>query len=320
MCLVTVIIPVKNGAATLKKCLAAIRNQTIADKIEILILDSNSSDNSKEIATDFGVKVISIDPTEFNHGLTRNVGAKHAKGILLYYTVQDAYLAEVNQLEKMVDHFKDEELQAVVGIQAIPNEVDKNPAKWFKRISEPITAFKHFPNGTFLRLSMKERLSTFNFWDDVNAMYRKVALEAVPFIKTDFAEDKFWAKEALEAGMKIAFDPRLVVYHYHHSDFKYSFRLHYILNYSYYRFWKVYPRLSPFLVTIIRYWYRIWKNKELTFKNKVYWSYYNFSSEMASYLSLLTFIAVGKIFGEKKLEKTFIFFCKKVPQGSQKKI
>ena len=317
--MISVIIPIKNGEATLSRCLAAIKGQTIADNIEVIVLDSQSTDNSLQIAKSFGASIIKVKSDEFNHGLTRNLGTQQANGELLYYTVQDAYLAEKDQLEKMVAHFRDKELQAVVGMQATPHDKDKNPARWFKRITQPVTTCEHFPNETFSKLSLKKQLSAFNHWDDVNAMYRKSALLTIPFTKTNFAEDKIWARDALQAGYKIAFDPSLVVYHYHHYDFKYAFKVEFILNYAYYRFFKVLPVLPRFVIPVLTAGYRIWKNNTIAFKKKIYWTFHNLSGITGSFMSTLIFFILGKYFGARSLDKSFRLFCKEVPQGKMKK-
>ena len=315
--MLTVIIPVKNGAATLAKCLAAIKQQTIAYKIEILILDSNSMDESIEMAKSFGARIININPSDFNHGLTRNVGANNASGELLYFTVQDAYLAENDQLEKMLLHFNDPELQAVVGMQATPHDKDKNPARWFKRFTKPETKFRHFPDGDFGKMPLQQQFK-YCSWDNVNAMYRKSALQKVPFTKTDFAEDWLWAKDALTAKMKIAFDPSLLVWHYHHIDFGYSFRVHYIMNYNFFKQFKVYPSLPRYGVPLLKDFYRIFKSDKITSTQKVYWSKHSFMGSSGGYLSNLSFIIIGRFFGEKILTKSMDFFCSSIPQGKTK--
>lgn len=316
--MITVIIPVRNGEATLEKCLLALEKQTIAEQLEIIILDSCSTDKSVAIAIKHNAKVVSIANGTFNHGLTRNVGVQHSNGRLLYFTVQDAYLAENNQLEKMAAHFRDKELQAIVGMQAIPNDIDKNPARWFKRISVPVVTYYHYSPILFSGLSSKDKLTVVSVWDDVNAMYCKTAIEAIPFRETDFAEDKFWAIDALEAGYKIAFDPGLVVYHYHHNDFKYAFKVAYIINYNFYKYLKILPALPPFIKPLLTSLYRISKNEAISFVKKMYWSYHNLSGLTGHFLSHVTFIVIGKLFGDRALRQSFNFFCKAVPQGRVK--
>ncbi|MEO5966665.1 MAG: glycosyltransferase family A protein, partial [Ferruginibacter sp.] len=154
---ISVIIPVRNGSQTLERCLTSIRSQTIQN-IEIIILDSMSTDNSRQIADLFNVIIIDIPPGTFNHGLTRNIGTTVASANFLFFTVQDAWLSENNILERMLEHFSDKQVMGVVGHQAIPwGDSDKNPAYWFKRYSEPKIHERFFSDNSFQKLSKKER-------------------------------------------------------------------------------------------------------------------------------------------------------------------
>ena len=85
--LVSIIIPTKNSARTLSACLDSIKNQTYKS-MEIIVVDNNSTDNTKEIAKKYTDKV-------FNHGsersAQRNFGAKQAKGKYLLIHDSDIY-------------------------------------------------------------------------------------------------------------------------------------------------------------------------------------------------------------------------------------
>ena len=70
---ISVIIPVKNGTPWLDACLQAIINQTLFDQTEIIVIDSGSTDGTLELLKKYPVTVYSIHPSEFNHGLTRNI-------------------------------------------------------------------------------------------------------------------------------------------------------------------------------------------------------------------------------------------------------
>ena len=70
--LVSVIVPTKNSERTLAKCLDSIRNQTYKS-IEIIVVDNNSIDSTKEIAKRFTKKV-------YNKGPERSVGKKDFYG------------------------------------------------------------------------------------------------------------------------------------------------------------------------------------------------------------------------------------------------
>ena len=317
--LVSVIIPVRNGEATLTKCFQGIRQQTISDNIEIIVLDSMSTDKSRDMANSFKANVIDIPEGTFNHGLTRNIGVEYAKGELLYFTVQDAYLSEIDQLEKMVKHFDDEEVQSVTGIQGIPSDVDKNPAIWFKRFSKPVPEIKQFDTSGFAKLGIEDKIKNAR-WDNVNAMYRRSALEQLPFRETDFAEDMLWAFDALQRGFKIIRDSSLLVYHYHHQTMSYAFKVNYIETYILWKNFKVKPALPSFFKPVLQNVNTLFHRKQLSLKEKILWSWHNLAKHIAGFISVTFFKAVRAVGSEVLIDKTYHRLSSKIPLGRQAKV
>ncbi|MDZ4341976.1 MAG: glycosyltransferase family 2 protein, partial [Candidatus Binatia bacterium] len=86
--LVSVIVPTRNSAATLERCLQSIGQQTYKE-IEIIVVDNNSSDKTTEIAKRFTSKV-------FIHGPERsaqvNYGVKQSSGEYVYKVDSDFIL------------------------------------------------------------------------------------------------------------------------------------------------------------------------------------------------------------------------------------
>lgn len=87
---ISVAIPVKNAGDEFRLLLSSMKAQRAFKKLEIVIVDSGSSDRSVETAEEFGAKVIKILPHEFSHSYARNLAAEHATGDYLLFTVQDA--------------------------------------------------------------------------------------------------------------------------------------------------------------------------------------------------------------------------------------
>ena len=167
---ISVVIPVKNGAATLKRCLDSLRSQTIGKELEIIVLDSMSTDTSAEIAVGYGATIIAVADGSFDHGLTRNIGVAHSSGELVYLTVQDAWLSANDLLERMAGRFRDADVMAVVGHQAVPHEKDKNPVEWYRPVSISSVTEKQVSNqGDFLNMPQQEQQSLVA-WDNVVAM------------------------------------------------------------------------------------------------------------------------------------------------------
>lgn len=221
--LVSIVIPVKNGASTIYKCLQSIGEQTHRN-IEVIIIDSGSMDQTLSIASEFSfTRIIQIPPHDFNHGLTRNLGVSEAKGEFVLLTVQDAYASSNDWIEKMLSHFlQDEEVVGVCGQQIVPHDMDKNPHEWFRPVNGPTVREVQIKDVNFT-LSPKQ-LKEMCGWDDVNAMYRKSVFKEYPFKETNYAEDLNWAKEVVLAGKKIVYDTHARVCHYHHNTYDYAYK------------------------------------------------------------------------------------------------
>jgi glycosyltransferase involved in cell wall biosynthesis len=87
---VSVIIPTKNAGADFPHLLKKLKGQKGLRGIEIVIVDSGSTDETLAIAEKEAAKVVKIPPEAFNHAYSRNTGAEHAQGDYLLFMVQDA--------------------------------------------------------------------------------------------------------------------------------------------------------------------------------------------------------------------------------------
>lgn len=83
--LVSVIVPSRNSEATIAECLKSITSQTYKP-IEIVVVDSFSTDSTREIAQRNGAFVISYDGERSG---AKNLGAAAAKGKYLYFVDAD---------------------------------------------------------------------------------------------------------------------------------------------------------------------------------------------------------------------------------------
>ena len=104
--LVSVIIPTKNSSKTLEACLKSIKNQTYKN-IELIIVDNDSTDKTKEIAKRYNAKFFVAGPDQskervFGAPYQRNYGFREAKGEYLYYLDADMELPE-NLIEECVE-------------------------------------------------------------------------------------------------------------------------------------------------------------------------------------------------------------------------
>ncbi|MCM8762853.1 MAG: glycosyltransferase [Candidatus Omnitrophica bacterium] len=90
--LVSVIVTTKNEAKNIGNCLDSIKKQDYPqDKIEIIVVDNNSEDQTKEIAKKYTDKVYNFGP---ERSAQRNFGVRQAKGDYILYLDADMILSE----------------------------------------------------------------------------------------------------------------------------------------------------------------------------------------------------------------------------------
>jgi glycosyltransferase involved in cell wall biosynthesis len=85
---VSIIIPTKNSSKTIGKCLESIKEQTHKN-FEILIIDNYSSDNTAEIVSRFGTKILLL---EGERTKAKNFGISNAVGEFLLFIDSDMIL------------------------------------------------------------------------------------------------------------------------------------------------------------------------------------------------------------------------------------
>lgn len=87
---ISVIIPTRNAGAEFQLLLRKLKAQTGIEQIEIVVVDSCSTDETVTLATAARAEVIPIVPESFSHSFSRNLGAERATGDYLLFMVQDA--------------------------------------------------------------------------------------------------------------------------------------------------------------------------------------------------------------------------------------
>lgn len=98
---VSIIIPTKNSGWILPICLQGINSQKYPkEKIEIIVSDNDSTDNTKAIAHSYGAKVVNVSGKPPLVCQQRNIGAKEAKGEYLLFLDHDMEMSD-----KLLENF-----------------------------------------------------------------------------------------------------------------------------------------------------------------------------------------------------------------------
>lgn len=111
--LVSVIVPTYKSSSTLEQCLQSIKDQTY-ENIEVVVVDNNSTDNTKDIARKFTKHVYNKGP---ERSAQRNYAIEVATGEYVLIIDSDMEL-DTNVVADCVDQFKDKKLVGLV----IPEE------------------------------------------------------------------------------------------------------------------------------------------------------------------------------------------------------
>lgn len=99
---VSVIIPTYNAGADFRELLATVKGQKGIREIEVVVVDSGSTDQTIPECEFAGVKYICIKKEEFSHSYARNLGADHATGDYLLFMTQDALPTDSGWLYRLL--------------------------------------------------------------------------------------------------------------------------------------------------------------------------------------------------------------------------
>lgn len=217
--MISVVIPVRDGGEELRRCLDAVVTQRVAGEVELVVIDSGSRDGSVELARERGAHVHQIDPREFDHGATRNLGVSLAQGETVVFTSQDAYAEHDDWLAELTAPLAaDPKLAGVYGRQ-IAHHGAAPPERYF-------LDFLYGPSSRRQRVGSASELSmrTTLFSNANAAVPRRLLLEH-PFVEDIvMTEDGEWATRMLLGGREIAYVAEAAVRHSHSYSLTRAFR------------------------------------------------------------------------------------------------
>ena len=226
---ISVVIPAKNAGDDFQCLLSLMKNQKGFKDVEIIVVDSGSTDKTLEIAREFGDKIIEISPEEFSHSYARNLGAECASGDYLLFTVQDALPPSNFWLQELFSVIKHNDVIAVSCAEYPREDADL----FYRAISWNHYKLLEFDkqdritckpgNETYLTLRKNGQLSNIAclISRDVFMKYR---------FRGNYAEDLDLGVRLIRDGYKFAFLSSTRVIHSHNRPAYYYLKRTYVDN------------------------------------------------------------------------------------------
>lgn len=212
--MVTLILPTRNSGNSIKSFLECFNSQSF--RTDLLLIDSDSTDETVSNAVEAGLKVHQISLQEFNHGATRQLGvALSVNSDFFIFMTQDAFLASSNSIKNVMASFKDPKVGAVCGRQ-LPQSNASHIAAHARLFNYPAKSSIKSKDDVPL-VGIKAAFISNSF-----AAYRRTALMEVGGFPSDiiFGEDTYVATKMLLAGWKIAYSAEATCYHSHNYSMK----------------------------------------------------------------------------------------------------
>ena len=204
----SVAIPVLNGGPLLADVLDAVAAQRVDRPVEVVVIDSGSTDGSIELARRHGARVTTIAQTDFNHGGTRNALMEFATGDHVAFLTQDSVPAGPGWLAALLHGFT---LAGDVALAFGPHRPRPTSSPMVRR--ELTELFERFGAEQVDRDAAAGGRA--QFFSSANGAVARWAWERVPFRTVGHAEDMVLARDMLAAGLAKAYVPDAAVIHSH---------------------------------------------------------------------------------------------------------
>ncbi|MCC7554237.1 MAG: glycosyltransferase [Methanobacteriaceae archaeon] len=212
---ISIILPVYNGENDLNKSINSLIKQTIGfENIELIIVDDNSSDNSKKLIDKYSekyqnIKTIFLDNNSGTAGKPRNIGVAHSSSnFIMFIDQDDEYLEDACNL--FYEKIKNNDVDLVIA-----NTIEIRPKCEIK------SKFKY--NNSIIKVNINEN-PEFIYFAYSGAMWNKIFKKDIintndiKCLENGLSEDTFFVYEYYLNTKQILYLPKY--YGYKHYLFR----------------------------------------------------------------------------------------------------
>jgi len=251
--LVSIVIPTRNGVATLPALLDAIARQRVDFPFETIAVDSASSDGTADVLRGRVDRLIGIPADAFDHGLTRNLGIEQSGGELVVLLVQDALPASDSWLARLTAPLiADDSIAGAFARQLPRPDASAITRCYLQRWAASAGVARTIAVANSAELEALDPMAQLErcAFDNVCSCLRRSVWIRHPFRQTPIGEDLEWARDVLLAGYRLAYVPEAAVIHSHDRPARYEFARTYVLHRRLYELFRL--RTIPTLPLLAR--------------------------------------------------------------------
>lgn len=205
----TIALLTRNAGPVLARALEAIAMQETSRRVEIVAIDSGSTDDTVKTLLCFDTRIVDVFPEEFNFGKTRDLLYEQARGEFVVNLSQDAIPAHPQWLENLLAPFEDERIGVSCG----------------RSIPDPDRDMPQFPwerNGYFY-FTREYRKFVTRYGRGVsfaNSAVRRSIWEQLRIDPQPLGEDFQFQKKLKDTGFETAFPQGAEVLHHHNYNLR----------------------------------------------------------------------------------------------------
>jgi rhamnosyltransferase len=195
--MISALVRTRDEAAGIGKLIDALRSQAVP--VEIVVIDSGSTDGTIEALQARAIEPLAIGPGEFTYGRALNRAALAASGDVLVAISAHALPPDAEWAGRMAAALDDDRVACAYGERLTP---DLSPLR------QPLLQ-DH---------AHAQRYPFYGYSNSAGA-FRRVLWERQPFDEAlPASEDKAWAWHWLREGRLVRLDPALAVHHSHADE------------------------------------------------------------------------------------------------------
>lgn len=192
----SIVIRCRNEAVSLQNVFAALHAQRCDFAWETIVVDNDSDDDTRKVASENDAIVVPISQSDFTYGRALNVGISHARGDLILILSAHSIPLGRHFIQDSISPFIDKNVAAVrcLCANSTPNQI----TTWYApQIISYSSAQQQKRNETGIKWTSLYPTATC-------CVIRRSVWEQVKYNENiEAVEDKLWASQVLSKGYKI---------------------------------------------------------------------------------------------------------------------